>query len=167
MQRGRCWACSSVSPGGRVRGRHSQREAPHGLLGHSKEAGIHPQYLGTLSGGFDWVKTWVCLDIPIPRCLRQCCRSVDLSLKILLGSAPWLSGWRSGKELACQCRRLKRGWLDPWVRKDPLEEEMATRSSILAVHGVAKSRTQLKWLTHACAHVSTSDSTWFLHPGEL
>ena len=40
---------------------------------------------------------------------------------------------------------------DPWVREDPLEEEMATHSSILAwrgawpatVHGVAKGWTQL------------------------
>ena len=35
----------------------------------------------------------------------------------------------SGKECACQCRRL--GFV-PWVRKNPLEEEMATHSNILA-----------------------------------
>ena len=28
-------------------------------------------------------------------------------------------GGASGKELACQCRRLKRYWFDPWVRKIP------------------------------------------------
>ena len=27
--------------------------------------------------------------------------------------------WVSGKELACQCRRLKRCKFDPWVRKIP------------------------------------------------
>ena len=32
---------------------------------------------------------------------------------------------------ACQCRRHKRSWFDPWVREDPLEEGMATHSSIL------------------------------------
>ena len=39
---------------------------------------------------------------------------------------PW---WLSGKESACQCRRLG---FNPWVRKIPLEKEMATHSSILA-----------------------------------
>ena len=39
---------------------------------------------------------------------------------------PW---WLSGKEPACHCWRQK---FDPWVRKiHPLEEEMATHSSIL------------------------------------
>ena len=37
--------------------------------------------------------------------------------------------WYSGKESACQCRRLG---FDPWARKDPLEWEMATHFSILA-----------------------------------
>ena len=40
-----------------------------------------------------------------------------------------LPRWRSGKESTCQCRRCE---FNPWVRKDPLEEEMATHSSILA-----------------------------------
>ena len=35
----------------------------------------------------------------------------------------------SGKEIAWQCRRH---WFDPWVRIDPLEEEMVTCLSILA-----------------------------------
>ena len=39
---------------------------------------------------------------------------------------PW---WFSGKEPACQCRRCD---FNPWVRKDPMEKEMATHSSILA-----------------------------------
>ena len=41
------------------------------------------------------------------------------------------AGGASGKESACQCRRLKRGFSSlGW--EDPLEEEMATHSSILA-----------------------------------
>ena len=36
------------------------------------------------------------------------------------------------KESACQCRRSKRRGFDPWVRKIPLEEHMATQSSIFA-----------------------------------
>ena len=38
-------------------------------------------------------------------------------------------GCLSGKESACQCRRLR---FNPWVGKIPLEEEMAAHSSILA-----------------------------------
>ena len=38
-------------------------------------------------------------------------------------------GGTSGKEFACQCRRCG---FDPWIRKIPLEEGMATHSSILA-----------------------------------
>ena len=41
-------------------------------------------------------------------------------------------GGTSGKEPTCQCRRHKRCGFDPWVWKNPLEEGMATHSSILA-----------------------------------
>ena len=41
-------------------------------------------------------------------------------------------GGASGKEPTGQCRRGKRCGFDPWVRKIPLEEGMATHSSILA-----------------------------------
>ena len=41
-------------------------------------------------------------------------------------------GGASGKEPACKCRRHKRHRFDPWVGKIPLEEGMATHSSILA-----------------------------------
>ena len=34
-----------------------------------------------------------------------------------------LSWWLSGKESTCQCRTRQ---FDPWIRKIPLEEEMAT-----------------------------------------
>ena len=63
---------------------------------------------------------------------------------------------RRGKEPACQCRRHKICELDPWVRKIPLEKEMATHSSMLAWRipwieepgglQVAKSQTRLKRL---------------------
>ena len=36
------------------------------------------------------------------------------------------------KESACQFRRCRSHWFDPWVGKIPLEKEMATHSSILA-----------------------------------
>ena len=41
-------------------------------------------------------------------------------------------GGASGKEPACQCRRRKRHRSEPWVRKIPLEEGIATHSSNLA-----------------------------------
>ena len=41
-----------------------------------------------------------------------------------------LPGGASGKELTCQRKRHKRCGFDSW--EDPLEEEMSTRSSILA-----------------------------------
>ena len=41
-------------------------------------------------------------------------------------------GSTSGKELVCKCRRHKRCGFNPWIRKIPLEEGMATLSSILA-----------------------------------
>ena len=40
-----------------------------------------------------------------------------------------LPSWLSGKEYACQCGRRR---FHPWVGQIPLEEEMATHSSILA-----------------------------------
>ena len=41
-------------------------------------------------------------------------------------------GGASGKEPTCRCRRHKRPRFYPWVGKIPLEESMATHSSILA-----------------------------------
>ena len=67
----------------------------------------------------------------------------------------------SGKEPACQCRRCKRHWFDPWVGKSPWKREMATHPGLptclespmdrgawwATVHGVAKSRTRLRDFT--------------------
>ena len=41
-------------------------------------------------------------------------------------------GGASGKELNCQCRRCKRLWVWSLGQEDPLEESMATHSSVLA-----------------------------------
>ena len=41
-------------------------------------------------------------------------------------------GGASGKEPACQCKRLNPCVFYPWVGKIPLKEGMATHSSILA-----------------------------------
>ena len=50
--------------------------------------------------------------------------NISLFLKFLLEY--------SGKEPACQHRRLKRFRFHPWGQEDPLEEGMATHYSILA-----------------------------------
>ena len=42
------------------------------------------------------------------------------------------TGSTSGKEPTCQCSRHRRHRFDPWVGKIPLEEGVATHSSILA-----------------------------------
>ena len=51
--------------------------------------------------------------------------------KDIVGLQRFLGG-ASGKELACQCRRPTRCGFDLLVQEDPLEEGMATHSSILA-----------------------------------
>ena len=43
-----------------------------------------------------------------------------------------LPRWLSGKESSCQCRKHRRHGFDSLSRENPLEEEMATQSSILA-----------------------------------
>ena len=72
-----------------------------------------------------------------------------------MGFLSWLRGF-SGEESTYQFRRLRRRWFSP-SGEDPLEEEMATHSGILAweipwteepgglhrVHRVTKSGTQL------------------------
>ena len=43
----------------------------------------------------------------------------------------------NGKEPICQCRRHKRRGFNPWIRKIPLEEGLATHSTLLTlrIHG--------------------------------
>ena len=48
------------------------------------------------------------------------------------GLNPGFPGGAFGKEPTCQCRRHRRGQFDPLDREDPLDEGMATHSSILA-----------------------------------
>ena len=80
--------------------------------------------------------------------------------------------WCSGKESACQCRNCWRLGFNPWVGKIPLEEEVATHSSILALEipwteepgGLhcmgSQSQTRLKWLS---THERCISQTW-AHP---
>ena len=55
--------------------------------------------------------------------------SSSLQHKMPTNTGKGFPGGSAIKKSACQCRRHG---FDPWVRKDPLEEEMATHSSILA-----------------------------------
>ena len=54
----------------------------------------------------------------------QCLLAIDVCLKVFPGGP-------SGKEPACQCRRHET-WVPSLGQEDPLEEGMATHSSILA-----------------------------------
>ena len=83
-----------------------------------------------------------------------------ISLVFLLG----FPGGASGKEPACQCRRLQRSWSDPWVRKIPggrhnnplqcscLENPTDRGAWRATVHRLAKSWTRLKQLS-VCMYV--------------
>ena len=76
--------------------------------------------------------------------------------------SPWgFPGGASGQEASYQCRRHKRPWFDPGSGRSSggghgnplqyfLENPMDRGSWRAIVHGITKSRTQLKWLsTHA------------------
>ena len=66
------------------------------------------------------------LTTKAPQCIYA---SAILSIRPPLSPSPGFSSWLSGKESACQCRKHK---FNPWVGKDPLEEETAASSSVLA-----------------------------------
>ena len=76
---------------------------------------------------------------------------------------PDFPGGTSGKEHTCLCRRYKRRGFDPWVRKIPLEEGMATHTSILAwripwteepggLQSMGLQRVGHDWSDLACTH---------------
>ena len=88
-------------------------------------------------------------------------------------------GGASGKESACQCRRLKRRGFDLWVGKIPwrrkwhplqyscLENPMDGGAWWAAVHGVAKSQTQLNrgaWWVTVCVLSRFSHAQFFVTP---
>ena len=76
-----------------------------------------------------------------------------------------LPRWLSNKESACQCKRCRRTWFDPWVGRFPgvgngnplqyscLENSMDRGAWQAIVHGAAKSWTQLR--ARACTHAHT------------
>ena len=72
-------------------------------------------------------------------------------------------GRASGEEPACQCRRCRRRGFDPWARKIPLEEGMATHSSIHAwripwteepggLQSIVSQRVRHDWSDLVCMH---------------
>ena len=71
------------------------------------------------------------LNLDLPHCKQMLYRlshQGSLMTEEIIG----IPRWHSGKESVCQCRKLEIQGFTPWVRKIPLEEEMATHSSILA-----------------------------------
>ena len=91
-----------------------------------------------------------------------CDRGQALFTSVSLGLG--FPGGASGKEPVWQCR-LKRHRCDPWVRKIPLEEGMATHSNILAwrmpetedpgrVQSIGLQRVRYDWSSLAYTHAS-------------
>ena len=64
----------------------------------------------------------------------HCSQSIPCRFNFDRMSASWRDspGGTSGEDPACWCRRCKRCGFNPWVGKIPLEEGIATHSSILA-----------------------------------
>ena len=85
-----------------------------------------------------------------------------LSHSICLSGLP---RWLSGKKSTCQCRRHKRHGCNPWVGKIPWRRKWQPTPVFLpgqfhgqrslAVHGVAKSQTQLSGWAHTHTHTHT------------
>ena len=82
-----------------------------------------------------------------------------------------LPGAASSEELACRSRRHKRHRFDPWVGKIPLEEGMASHSSILAwrirwtekpggLQSIASQRVRHDWSDSACTHMAGPGLGW-------
>ena len=72
--------------------------------------------------------------------------------------APVFPGGDSGKEPAYQRRRCNRHGFDPWVREiDPLEESMATHSSILAW------RILVGYSLQCCKESDITEATQYTH----
>ena len=84
-----------------------------------------------------------------------------------------LPRWHSGKESACQCRRCKRRWFDPWLGRslggtngNPLQYACLGNSMDgwawrATVHGVAKIRTWLSTHTSCCNKEVQQDKHFF------
>ena len=71
-------------------------------------------------GGHGHLLQCSCLEDPVDREAWQATiHRVTQSWTGLKRLGTGLPRWRSGKESACQCRRLKRRRFDPWVRKIP------------------------------------------------
>ena len=66
------------------------------------------------------------------------------------------------KEPTCQCRRHKRCKFNPWVRKIPLEKELATHSSILAwkIPWTEEPSELGPW---SCKELDLTEVTWHAH----
>ena len=115
----------------------------------------------------EWTHGEVGRMTPLPTLLPclplGCYWIISFYNKLVISSG--FPGGTSGKEPACQCRRLKRHRFNPWVGKTPpggghgnplqqyscLENPMDRRARWVTVHRVSKSQTQPKWLsTHTC-----------------
>ena len=82
-------------------------------------------------------------------------------------------GRSSGREPTCPCRRPQRYGFDHWFRKNPLEKEMATHSSILAwripwteepggLQSIGLQKVGHYWSDLACMHLESLISKYWV-----
>ena len=72
---------------------------------------------------------------PVSRCEDSVCRGQSfnqISMKVSIPRESSSPSGASGKEPVGQCRRHKRRWFNPWVRKIPWRRAWHSHSSILA-----------------------------------
>ena len=85
-------------------------------------------FLGPTVLGFIWMLIQILKIFELHSVSRNLQPFLIKHVKMVVSGSP---SYTSGKESACQRRRHKRRKFYPWVRKSPLEEEMATHCSIL------------------------------------
>ena len=110
----------------------------------------------------------LCTEVPKQRWETQ--RAMLWAVYEVTSACTGLPRWLSGKECPCQCRGHR---FHPWVRKIPLEKEMAIHSSILAweipwteerwqatVHWVTKESNTTSHLKTACTGYMGVKPVW-------
>ena len=73
------------------------------------------------------------------------------------GIEPVLRGGIGGKEPACQCRRHKRCWIDPWVGKTPWGREWQPIPVFLP--GKSHTKRSLAGVVHGVTELDTTEAS--------
>ena len=115
---------------------------------------------------FIWEKTISTDSFLIPTFCRPYL-SVKTSEKLTYLTESYIPRWLCDKESVCHCRRLR---FKPWVKESPLEEEMATHSSLenpmdkgawrATVHGITRRHDWATEYTHTHTHTLTHTESY-------